>query len=142
MHIINEMYKFIHTVVGEMKFGNVVVSWNQTQISGTPGQSSHHIGLRDVTTIPTPTCLCSSLSQRSDQTTNTRLPYNISISYNISIIYNMIYIMQYSTNNTYATYYNLYIIYIICSIQYIAYSVMHVLMHVLNRLLVYGFPDL
>ena len=52
------------SVVSVMKMGSI-------DISGIPGQCATitPCGLSDVTTIPTPTCLCSSLPQRSVETT-------------------------------------------------------------------------
>ena len=55
-----------------MKMGNIVA---RAALEPTPlaFQANvlpfHHVDFPDVTTIPTPTCLCSSLPQKSVQTT-------------------------------------------------------------------------
>ena len=60
-------------VVGVTKMGNIVprAGMQPTYISGILGECVHATPCRlpDVTPIPTPTCVCSSLPQRSVQTT-------------------------------------------------------------------------
>ena len=64
--------QFYAVIVGVMKMRNIVPRVGiKTHISGIPASMLplHHIGFTDVTTIPTTICLCSSLPQRSVQTT-------------------------------------------------------------------------
>ena len=64
--------KVIDNVMGVMKIGNIV---HRAEIELTSLEfwvsvlPSHHVGFPDVTIIPTPSCLCSSVPQRSLQIT-------------------------------------------------------------------------
>ena len=60
------------SVMGVTTMGNTVprVGFEPTSLAFRASVLPlHHIGFPDVTTIPTPTCLCGSLPQKSVQTT-------------------------------------------------------------------------
>ena len=67
-----ELIDCLFTDLGEMKIGNIVPRAGIERTSRAFQASSLTITpprLPDVTTMPTPTCLCSSLPQRAVQTT-------------------------------------------------------------------------
>ena len=71
-HNLNSIMVTATSVVGVMKMGNITPIAGLEPISVSFQASVlplHNVGFPDVTTIPTPTCVCSSLPQRSLQST-------------------------------------------------------------------------
>ena len=73
-YAVHSLYRILVTATGVMrvmKMGNIVprAGLEPTSLAFRASVPPlHHVGFPGVTTTPTPTCLCSSLPQRSEQT--------------------------------------------------------------------------